>query len=154
MKFSFVQWAACTSYWSHSLDTSSTKWETGSEQWSILCNFLLQTPDLPGASSWLSSSHHTSVSPRSAPHRGPEDVLVPSPSAGQRGTVARRTASFAFQACFNPQSWEYSIIMALRTAGMWLLRDNRSPGLRVSHSSEMWFPNKAHTSLNSPYPCY
>lgn len=120
----------------------------GSEQPSFLCNFLLQNPDLPSASRQLSPSHYTSIL-----HHGchtHEDVLVPSLSAGQTG----RTASFAFQACFNPKFWESSIIMPLRTAGMWLLLDNRSPGLSVSNSSEVWFPNKAHPPLNSPYCCY
>lgn len=41
------------------------------------------------------------------------------------------------------------IIMPQRIAGMWLLWANRSPGLSVSNSSEVWFPNKAHAPLNS-----
>ena len=92
--------------------------------------------------------------PRGDPHRRPEDVLVPSPSAGQRGIFPRRTTNFAFQACFNPRSWESSIIMPLRTAGMRLLRDNRSPGLSVSNSSKVWFPSKAQAPLNLPHHCY
>lgn len=119
---------------------------------------LVQFPPAKPRSSecqWMAQLKPLHISPpRSAPHRGPEDVLVPSPCAGQRGIFRRRTASFAFQTCFNPKSWESSIIMPLSTAGMWLLRDNRSPRLSVSNSSEVWFPNKAHAPLNSPYRCY
>ena len=158
MKFSFVQRAAFTSYGSQSLDTvltSSTKSERGDQNSEASCAISSCKPQIfwvPVDGSAQATTHQSPS--RSAPHRAPEDVLVPSPSAGERGTFSRRTASFAFQVCFKPRSWESSIITPLRTAGMWLLQDNRSPGLSASNSSEVWFPNKAHAPLNSPYRCY
>lgn len=108
---------------------------------SILCNLFLQTPDLLSASRQLSSRPHTSFPPEMS-HRGARGCTGAQSFCLSEGTFTHRTTSCAFQAFFNLNSWESSVILPPRTTGTWLLRGNCSPRLSVCNFSEVGFPIK------------